>query len=286
MAILMKGAPVAAAINDRTRQDCAYLRSQGVIPTLALVRVGENDADVYYERAAMKRCESVGVETRNIILRESASEEELIAALRDLNEDRTVHGVLLFRPLPKHMDDARVRNTLSPEKDVDGITEASLGGIFTGSGVGYAPCTARSVMEILDYYGAQLEGARAVVLGRSLVVGKPVSQLLMARNATVTVCHRRTRELKEELRRADIIVAAAGSRGSVTIGHVCPGQVIVDVGINTDENGRMVGDVDFEDVEPFVSAITPVPGGVGAVTTSVLASHTVAAAKARWARGL
>lgn len=282
MAILLKGAPVAKEICEDVAARAEKLRERGVIPTLAIVRVGENDADIYYERAAMRRCDSVGIDVRNVLLRESVTQEELICAVRELNEDGEISGVLIFRPLPRHISDAAVRAALSPEKDVDGITEASLGGIFTSSGRGFCPCTAESVMETLRFYGVELEGKKACVIGRSLVIGKPVSQLLMAKNATVTVCHTRTKDLKEETRRADIIVSAAGRAKTVTIGCVSPGQVIVDVGINTDADGKMVGDVDFDDVEPFVNAITPVPGGVGAVTTAVLARHVVEAAEGKY----
>ncbi len=279
MAELLKGAPVAAAINQRTKERTSALREKGVAPTLALVRVGQRDADIFYERGAMKRCAAVGVETRGIVLPEETGQDALLKVIRELNGDDSVHGVLLFRPLPHGIDDAAVCAALSPEKDVDGITDGSLAGVFTGNGHGFCPCTAQSCAEILDFYGVDCTGKRAVVIGRSLVIGKPVSQLLLARNATVTVCHTRTRDLPSETRRADLIVVAAGHLHSLTAGHVSPGQVIVDVGINTDAQGKMTGDADFEAVEPVAAAITPVPGGVGSVTTAVLASHTVEAAE-------
>ena len=279
MAELLKGAPVASALNGKTRGEAAALREKGIIPTLALVRVGENDADTAYERGAMKRCAAVGVETRSVILPEDVSESRLLEVIAELNTDKTVHGVLIFRPLPGHISDAKVRAALAPEKDVDGITDGSLAGVFTGSGRGFCPCTAQSCAEILDYYGVDCTGMRAVVMGRSLVIGKPVAQLLLARNATVTVCHTRTRELSAETRRADIIVTAVGHLNSLTSDMVGPGQVVIDVGINTNAEGKLVGDVDFEAVEPVVSSITPVPGGVGSVTTAVLAAHTVKAAR-------
>lgn len=278
MAALLKGAPVASALNEKTKARAAALRGRGVVPTLALVRVGENDADVYYERGAIKRCNSLGIETKSVLLPQDVTQEELLAHIRALNGDPSVHGVLIFRPLPRHISDATVCAALAPEKDVDGITDGSLAGVFTGSGRGFCPCTAQGCAEILDFYGIDCTGKRAVVMGRSLVIGKPVSQLLLARNATVTVCHTRTRDLPSETRRADIIVAAVGHLNSLTAQHVSPGQIVVDVGINTDSQGKMRGDADFEAVEPIVSAITPVPGGVGSVTTAVLASHTVTAA--------
>ncbi len=279
MAELLKGAPAAAALNEKTRVKAQALRAQGIVPTLALVRVGENDADIYYERGAIKRCAGLGVEAKRVVLPENVTEKELLALIHRLNSDKSVHGVLIFRPLPGHISDSAVRGALDPEKDVDGITDGSLAGVFTGSGRGFCPCTAQSCAEILDYYGVDCAGKRATVLGRSLVIGKPVSQLLLARNATVTVCHTKTRALEEETRRADILIAAVGHAKALTREHVSPGQIVIDVGINTDENGKMTGDADFAAVEPIVAAITPVPGGVGSVTTAVLASHTVQAAE-------
>ncbi len=279
MAQLLKGAPVAAAISERTRSRAGALRERGIEPTLVLLRVGENNADIYYERGAVKRCAAVGVGVRRVVLPEDVSEGELLKVIDGLNRDSGVHGVLIFRPLPRHISDARVRDALSPEKDVDGITDGSLAGVFTGGGRGFCPCTAQSCAEILDFYGVDCTGRRAVVMGRSLVIGKPVSQLLLARNATVTVCHTRTRDLPEETRRADIIVAAVGHLNALGAEHVSPGQIVIDVGINTSPDGKMAGDADFGAVEPIVSAITPVPGGVGSVTTAVLAAHTVEAAE-------
>lgn len=279
MAQILRGAPVSAAINANTKERAAALRARGVQPALAILRVGESDADIFYERGAMKRCAGLGVAVKSILFPETVSEGELLEAIRRLNEDRSVHGVLILRPLPGHIRDAEVRAALSPDKDVDGITDGSLAGVFTGSGRGFCPCTAQACVEILDHYGVDCAGKRAVVLGRSLVIGKPVSQLLLARNATVTVCHTRTRDLPQETRRADILVAAVGRAGTVTAAHVAPGQILVDVGVNTGEDGSMVGDVDFAQVEPIVAAVTPTPGGVGAVTTAILASHTVLAAE-------
>ena len=279
MAQLLKGAPVAAAINEKTKARVLALRQRDVIPTLALVRVGENDADIYYERGAIKRCAALDIETRPVTLPADISESELLSKIDELNRLSSVHGVLIFRPLPKTISDAAVCAALDPNKDVDGITDGSLAGVFTGNGRGFCPCTAQSCAEILDFYGVDCAGKRAAVLGRSLVIGKPVSQLLLARNATVTVCHTKTRDLASETKRADIVVAAVGHLNALTADMVSPGQVIVDVGINTDENGKMAGDADFSAVEPIVSAVTPVPGGVGSVTTAVLASHTVEAAE-------
>jgi methylenetetrahydrofolate dehydrogenase (NADP+)/methenyltetrahydrofolate cyclohydrolase len=279
MAEILKGAPAAKALSEKVKAKVLELRDSGIIPKLALVRVGENDGDVYYERNAIKRCAGVGIETESIVFSENVTENDFIAEIERLNSDDSVSGILIFRPLPKHISDSRVRETLSPDKDIDGITDGSLAGIFTGSGRGFCPCTAEACMVILDHYNIPISGKKACVVGRSLVIGKPVSQLLLAKNATVTICHTKTENLPDETKSADIIIAAAGHRGTIKPENVKPGQTVIDVGINTDENGNMCGDVDFLPVEAIVGAITPVPGGVGAVTTAILASHTVTAAE-------
>lgn len=281
MAELLRGAPVAAAINDTTRARVESLRASGIVPTLAIVRVGDNGADISYERGAMKRCAGLDIAVKNVTLPEEAAEAELLREIDSLNRDGSVHGVLILRPLPRHMDDNRIRDALDPDKDVDGITDGSLAGLFTGSGRGFCPCTAEGCVRLLDFHGIDCEGRRVVVVGRSLVIGKPVSQLLLARNATVTVCHTRTRDLAAETGRADVIVTATGRAGTITKAHVAPDQVVIDVGVNTGADGRMCGDADFEEVSKIVRGITPVPGGVGAVTTAVLAEHVVTAAERR-----
>ena len=279
MAQLWKGAPVAAALTEQLSQRAQALIAKGVTPTLAIVRVGERPEDLSYERGALKRCEKVGIAVRQYLLTATSSQTDLMEVIKEINRDDSIHGCLLFRPLPKHMDEAAVCAALSPAKDVDGITAGSLAAVFSGSGAGYPPCTAQACLEILDHYGYELKGKRAVVVGRSLVIGKPVSMLLLARHATVTICHTRTADLPAECRRADVLVAAAGKAGAVSAQCLAPGQVVLDVGINVDEDGNLVGDVDFAAAENTVEAITPVPGGVGAVTTSVLARHVIEAAE-------
>ena len=279
MARLWKGAPVAAALTEQLSQRAQALIAKGVTPTLAIVRVGERPEDLSYERGALKRCEKVGIAVRQYLLTATSSQTDLMEVIKEINRDDSIHGCLLFRPLPKHMDEAAVCAALSPAKDVDGITAGSLAAVFSGSGAGYPPCTAQACLEILDHYGYELKGKRAVVVGRSLVIGKPVSMLLLGRHATVTICHTRTADLPAECRRADVLVAAAGKAGAVSAQCLAPGQVVLDVGINVDEDGNLVGDVDFAAAENTVEAITPVPGGVGAVTTSVLARHVIEAAE-------
>ena len=280
MAELLKGGPVARAITEDLASRAAALKAAGVAPRLAIVRVGEREDDLSYERGALKRCEKVGIEARRVLLPGDCSQEELLRVVRVLNDDASVHGILLFRPLPDQLDEAEVARALDPAKDVDCMTPSSLLHTLTGMGEGFAPCTAEAVLAILDHYEVPLEGVRVAVVGRSLVIGKPVSLMLQARNATVTMCHTRTHDLASELKRADVIVAAAGHAGTVGAECVSPGQVVVDVGINWDERaGKLVGDVDFDAVEPVVGAITPVPGGVGAVTTSILAKHVIESAE-------
>lgn len=278
MTELLRGAPVAAAITEEVAARAASLAERGVVPTLAILRVGQRPDDLSYERAAARRCEKVGVAVRRLALPEDASTEVLLDAVRLVNEDPSTHGCLIMRPLPAHVDEAAVCAALDPAKDVDGVTAGSLYGVFAGQGVGFPPCTAQAVLALLDHYGVRLSGARAAVVGRSLVIGRPVAMMLLARDATVTLCHTRTADLADELRRADVIVCAAGHAGTVGADALRPGQVVVDVGINWDEQSQsLVGDVDAAAADGVVRAITPVPGGVGSVTTAILARHVVEA---------
>ena len=280
MAELLKGAAVAAAINEKLTERVKALGEKGVTPTLAILRVGEREDDLSYERGAVKRCSQVGVEVKKVVLPEDVDEKTFFAALDELNRDCGVHGILMFRPLPKHLDGEKARKMLCPEKDVDGCTDMSLAGVFANSSLGFAPCTAQAAMEILHYYGIDIKGKKAAVVGRSLVIGRPVAMMLMHENATVTVCHTKTADIPSVTREADIIIAAAGVMEMIGAEYVRPGQTVIDVGISwNEEKGKLCGDVKFEEAEPIVSAITPVPGGVGAVTTSVLVSHVVEAAE-------
>lgn len=279
MAELWKGASVAAALTGQLTARCGALREQGVIPALAIVRAGERPDDLSYENAALKRCAKVGVAVRQFLLPADCTREQLLDAIREINDDSAIHGCLMFRPLPDRDMEEAACGLLSPAKDVDGMTAGSLAAVFSGRGAGFPPCTAQACIELLDHYGVDLTGRRTVVIGRSLVIGKPVSMLLQRRNATVTMCHTKTRDLPAVCRSAEVLIAAAGKAGIVTAGHAAPGQIVIDVGINVDEDGTLRGDVDFEAVEPIVGAITPVPGGVGAVTTAVLCKHVIEAAE-------
>ncbi|MDR3316022.1 MAG: bifunctional 5,10-methylenetetrahydrofolate dehydrogenase/5,10-methenyltetrahydrofolate cyclohydrolase [Coriobacteriales bacterium] len=277
---ILKGADVVASMNEKTARDAEALRAQGVVPTLAILRVGEREDEIAYERGALKRTELVGIQTRQITLDEQTSQEVLIARLEALNADAGIHGVLLLRPLPPHIDDDVVRNLLAPSKDIDGITDSSIVGVFTGEDSGFPPCTAQACMELLDHYGVALAGKRAVVVGRSLVIGKPVAMMLLARNATVTIAHSRTAELAHVTQEADIVIACVGKPQMLGAAHFSADTTIIDVGINVREDDSLVGDVDFEAASAVPGvALTPVPGGVGAVTTSVLVKHVVEAAR-------
>ena len=282
MAKKLLGKEVNEALNARIAAQCAALKEKGVNPTLAIVRCGERPDDLSYEKGATKRAEALGVAVEKFLLPEDVSKEELLRTIDAINANDAIHGVLMFRPLPKHLkaDQDEICNRLDPRKDVDGMTDGSNAGVFMGKKLGFAPCTPSACMEILDHYGIDCTGKKAVVLGRSLVVGKPAAMMLLAKNATVTMCHTKTRDVAAVAREADILVSAAGVLKSLTKDYVRPGQVVIDVSINWDEaKGGISGDAVYDEVEPIVEAITPVPGGVGAVTTSVLIGHVVEAAE-------
>ena len=281
MAELLKGKAVADALTEKNIETVERLKAAGVEPTLGIVRIGENPSDMSYERGALKRAEKTGVTVKQFIYDESISEDDFLKEIEKINADECIHGVLIFRPLPKHIDDDKVRNLLVPEKDVDGITDGSLAGIFTGTHKGFAPCTARACMEIASYYGIDFAGKKVAVLGRSLVIGKPVAMMAMEQNATVTTCHSRTGEenTKAICRDSDIVIAAMGRAKMIDGSYFGEGQVVLDVGINVDEDGNLCGDVNFDEAEKTAAAITPVPGGVGAVTTAVLMLQTLEAAE-------
>ena len=281
MAMLLKGADAARALTEQLREQAEELKKNGTEPCLAILRVGAREDDLSYERGALKRCEKVGITVRQVVLPEDAGQQELMDNIRSLNEDERVHGVLMFRPLPTFMDEKAMCNTLTAAKDVDGISLASLAAVFTDAPDGFPPCTAAACVAILEHYKVPIAGKHVVVIGRSLVVGKPVSMMLLRRNASVTICHSRTENLQEISRSADIVICATGRARAYGREYFRPGQTVLDVGINFDVHGKLCGDVDFDEVEPIVDAITPVPGGVGTVTTSMTMQHTVAAAEAQ-----
>lgn len=280
MIVLLKGRPVAKAITETLIPRTVMLRQKGICPCLAIIRIGACPDDIAYENSAVKRCGEIGIEVQQIVLQQGICQNELMDVIANINTDPTIHACLLMRPLPEQLDAKAVCSALKPEKDVDGISPGSMAKVYSGSGEGYAPCTAESCMEMLNYYGLNPSGKRAAVIGRSLVIGRPIASLLMAANATVTICHSKTRNMPEIVREADIVVAAVGRAES--IGKECfrKDQVVLDVGINWSEvKQKIVGDVDFDEVEPLVSAISPVPGGVGSVTTAILCKHVIEAAE-------
>lgn len=280
MADILRGAPVAAALTETLALRVQVLRDRaGIVPTLAVLRVGSPPSGVSYENSILKRCAKVGVEVRRLLLPEGCGKARLLDAVRAINEDPAIHGCLLLRPLEDPAAETEAQSLLSPEKDVDGMTPLSLAAVFTGQGPGYPPCTAQACMELLDHYRIPLRGRRAVVIGRSLVVGRPLAMMLQARDATVTLCHSKTKNLAAICREAGILIAAAGQPGLVGRAFLSPGQVAVDIGASVGGDGTLLGDLRSGEAEAIVSAFTPVPGGIGAVTTAVLCKHVVTAAE-------
>ncbi|MBQ9764687.1 MAG: bifunctional 5,10-methylene-tetrahydrofolate dehydrogenase/5,10-methylene-tetrahydrofolate cyclohydrolase [Lachnospiraceae bacterium] len=275
---ILKGADVVAAINQSIKDE---LETMSYIPHLAIVRVGEKPDDISYERGATKRMETVGLRCTSYHYPEDITDEEFKKAFMSINDDEDVDAILLLRPLPKHIKESDIEKMINPVKDVDGISPVNMAKIYSGDKTGFAPCTPTAVIEMLDYAGIDLMGKRVAIVGRSLVVGKPLAMLMIGRNATVTVCHTKTVDMKNTCKKAEIVVAAAGKAKMLDKEYVAEGAVVIDVGINMDENFKLCGDVDFESITDTASMATPVPGGVGTVTTSVLAKHVVAAAKIR-----
>ena len=253
----------------------------GYVPTAAIVRVGQRPDDISYERNVMKKIAAFGMEARSFVFPEAISEEEFCKEFKKINGDDAIDGILLLRPLPKTMDERAFERMIDPRKDLDGISPVNMAGVFAGEEDGFAPCTAEAVIEVLKAYDIEITGKHAVIVGRSMVVGRPLSMLFLKENATVTLCHTRTKDLGKMCREADILVAAAGKAGMLSAEHVAGGAVVIDVGINVDENGRLCGDVKWEGLETAALAATPVPGGVGVVTTAVLCKHLAQAALRR-----
>ena len=277
---IIKGAQVAEAVSAETLKRAEALRLKGIEPCLAVIRVGEDGSQLTYERGALKRMDKCGINCRVCAFDENISQEDFENEFKKINDDNSVHGILLLQPLPKTLSVEPIKDIINPLKDVDAVSPVNMYKILANDKTGYAPCTAEGVMEILDWMGTDLKGKKCKVIGRSMIVGKPLGLLLLARDATVTYCHSKTIELAKETKDADVLIAAAGSAKLVGADFVNENMTVIDVGVNVDENGNMCGDVDFEAVEPIVANITPVPGGTGAVTTSVLAKHVVKAAEA------
>ncbi len=279
MTRLLRGAPVAAAITEDLRVRSDVLRARGVVPTLAVVRVGERADARAYEARIRRCCAAAGIEVRTEALPEDCTRAALLSCIRGINAADEIHGCLLLRPLPDAEAEAAACALLDPAKDVDGMTPASLAGVFAGTDEGYAPCTAEACVRLLEHYAIPCAGRHAVVVGRSLVVGRPAAMLLLRRDATVTVCHSRTAGLPALCRAAEIVIAAAGQPELLTADAMSPGQTLIDVGIHVRADGTMCGDVRLADAEALAGAVAPSPGGVGAVTAAVLCAHTVDAAE-------
>lgn len=276
MANLLKGKDVALAINEKSLALLNDLQARNITPTLAILRVGEKDADISYEKNATKKALELGIKVNNVILDENVSKEDFYLKIDELNNDKSINGILMLRPLPEHLDNQKARLSIAASKDIDGCSNESLAGIYTNTKVGYAPCTAQAVIEILDYYKIDVTGKNVVIIGRSLVIGKPVSMLLLNKNATVTICHTKTKDIENICKKADIVVAASGQMESLNANYFNNKQTVIDVGISYNEQKqKLCGDVLFEEVEPIVENITPVPGGVGSITTAILLNHVI-----------
>lgn len=280
MGEIIKGKPVGDAISEVLKSECEELVKGGIQPKLAILRVGAKANDLSYEKGALKKCEAIGIETEVTELPDGTTQEQYIETLQKLNDDSSVHGILTFRPLPKGIDEEVIKNIIAPEKDVDCFSPMNTAKLMEGDKTGFPPCTPTAVVEILKYYNVPLKGANVVVLGRSMVVGKPVSMLLLGENATVTICHSKTKDLPKVCANADVLVAGVGRARMVTSDYIKEGAVVIDVGINAKpEGGGICGDVDTDDVVGKASMVTPVPAGVGSVTTSILAKHVIKACK-------
>lgn len=274
----LRGKKVSDGIKEYVSKE---LETLSFVPKLAIVRVGENPDDMSYERSATKKLKSFGLDVASYVFPQDISDEAFKKAFKDINEDDEVTGILLLRPLPRTINEKDIENMIDPKKDLDGISPINIAKVFAGDTTGFSPCTAEAVIEVLKAYDIELTGKRVTVVGRSMVVGKPVSMLLLKENATVTMTHTRTVDLKKTCSDAEIVVAAAGRTKMLNSDYCGQDAVMIDVGINVDDNGKLCGDVDYSTLDGKASAATPVPGGVGTITTAVLAKHLIQAAKMR-----
>lgn len=279
MGTLIKGKPVADKIKEDIKAEVKELRAKGTIPKLSIIRVGADPGDISYERGALKVMSELDIDVQVNALPENITQEEFVDFLKKVNSDSSVHGILIFRPLPKQLDENVIKYVIDANKDVDCFSPLNVAKVFEGDESGFPPCTPAAVMEMLKYYNVELKGKRAVVIGRSMIVGKPVSMMLLKEHATVTICHSRTQNLPQVASEADVLVVGIGRAKMVNSEYVKDSAVVIDVGINVDEDGKLCGDADTEDCARKASLITPVPGGVGSVTTSVLAKQVIKACK-------
>ena len=276
---LLNGKEVNLYLINKLKKKNMKLKSEGITPMAAFIRVGSKKDDIAYQNNILRTCADVGVSTSLHEMPETTSTEELLELINQLNKDGSVHGIMLFRPLPEGVDETAINDAIDPDKDVEGMNPINLARVFAGNYDGFAPCTAAAVMEILKYYNISLKGKHAVILGRSMVVGKPLSMMLLKEDETVTLCHSKTEHIDEVARTADVLVAAMGRPNTVGSEYIKPGAVVIDVGINVDQSGKIHGDVNFDEAVNTASMITPVPGGVGSVTTAVLIKNIIKAAR-------
>lgn len=276
---LLDGREVSLSLMTKLKKRALKLKSEGIIPTAAFIRVGVKRDDIAYQNSILRACNNVGVVTELHELEEDTTTESLIELISKLNEDDCIHGILIFRPLDEEIDEEAVNAAICPEKDVEGMNPINQAKVFAGNYDGFAPCTAAAVMEILKYYEISLRGKHAVILGRSMVVGKPLSMMMLKEDETVTLCHSKTENIVEMASTADVLVAAMGRPNAVGADYIKPGAIVIDVGINVDKNGKIHGDVNFEEASAIASMITPVPGGVGSVTTAILIKNIIKASK-------
>ena len=277
MGQILNAKPVVQALKNSLQQQVAKLQAAGVVPTLGIIRVGERPDDVYYEKSIIKNCDSIGIQTKTYHLDQNIAMADFTKVLEQVNADAAVQGILIFQPLPKQLDANAIKYLINPDKDIDCMSPLNLVKVFEGDVTGFVPCTPAAVIETLKHYEINLQGANVVVIGRSMVVGKPLSMMLLQENATVTICHSKTQDIPKIARQADIVVAAIGKAKFIDERYVGEDSIVIDVGINEAEDGKMCGDVDYEAVQDKVKAITPVPGGIGSVTTTILLKHTVLA---------
>jgi methylenetetrahydrofolate dehydrogenase (NADP+)/methenyltetrahydrofolate cyclohydrolase len=276
---LLSGKEVSLNLINKLKKRILRLKCEGVVPAAAFIRIGSNRDDIAYQNSIIRTCNNVGVSTVLHEIEENTTTEALSDLISKLNADNRIHGIMIFRPFPDNIDEELINKSISPDKDVEGMNPFNLAKVFAGNYDGFAPCTAAAVMEILKYYNISLTGKHAVILGRSMVVGKPLSMMLLKEDETVTLCHSKTEHIDEMARTADVLVAAMGRPNAVGADYIKPGAIVIDVGINVDSNGKIHGDVNFDEAVNTASMITPVPGGVGSVTTAMLIRNIVKAAR-------
>ncbi|KUO65832.1 MAG: bifunctional 5,10-methylene-tetrahydrofolate dehydrogenase/5,10-methylene-tetrahydrofolate cyclohydrolase [Gracilibacter sp. BRH_c7a] len=279
MSVILNAKPVVQEIKNQLAEEVSQIQAAGIKPTLGIVRVGDRPDDVYYENSIIKNCQSIGIAVKTYTLALDIDMEAFTNILRQVNEDSSVHGILIFRPLPKQLDENVIKYIIDSNKDIDCMSPLNMAKVFEGDMEGLIPCTPAAVMETLKHYNITLQGANVVIMGRSLVVGKPLSMMLLKENATVTICHSKTKDLQGIAKKADIIVAAMGKAKLVDENYVTENSIVIDVGINDAGDGKICGDVDYEAVVDKVKSITPVPGGIGSITTAILLKHVVIACR-------